>query len=103
MKRTFLGVARLTDELAGTGSYASTLDFGLGDFDWDDSEPFWREAREAAASASEGWDLLQLAQGAGASSSVESAQMFTLMGFAHRMLGENHRSRYWRTPGQPNH
>ena len=80
---------RLTDDIAGTGSYFGTQQFRQGIFDDLDSEGFWEQTHESAWSAGEAWVRLQEVLEAGANSSVDSAKLFALMGHAHTRLGEN--------------
>ena len=55
----FEAVARLTDDLAGTGSYFNTGKFRRGEFDNEDSEGYWEQTHEAAWAAGETWERLQ--------------------------------------------
>lgn len=82
-------IARLTDDLAGTGSYFSTGQYRRGVFDNENSEGHWEQAHEAAWAAGEAWGRLQEVLEAEANSFSGSARLFLLMGLAHRMLGEN--------------
>lgn len=80
---------RLTDDIAGTGSYFGTQQFRQGIFDDLDSEGYWEQTHESAWSAGEAWTRLQEVLGASASASVDAAKLFALMGHAHNRLGEN--------------
>ena len=84
-------VARLTDDLAGTGSYFTTGKFRRGVMDADDNdvETAWEQVHEAAWAAGGAWERLQNVLEGEASSFEGSARLFVLMGLAHRMLGEN--------------
>ncbi len=82
-------IARLTDDLAGTGSYFSTGQYRRGVFDNENSEGHWEQAHEAAWAAGGAWERLQDVLGGEANSFDGSARVFLLMGLAHRMLGEN--------------
>lgn len=82
-------IARLTDDLAGTGSYFSTGQYRRGVFDNENSEGHWEQAHEAAWAAGGAWERLQNVLEGEASSFEGSARVFLLMGLAHRMLGEN--------------
>jgi hypothetical protein len=82
-------IARLTDDLSGTGSYFSTGQYRRGVFDNENSEGHWEQAHEAAWAAGVAWDRLQSVLEAEANSFDGSSRLFLLMGLAHRMLGEN--------------
>ncbi len=82
-------IARLTDDLAGTGSYFSTGQYRRGVFDNENSEGHWEQAHEAAWAAGGAWERLQAVLEGEANSFDGSARVFLLMGLAHRMLGEN--------------
>jgi len=82
-------IARLTDDLSGTGSYFSTGQYRRGVFDNENSEGHWEQAHEAAWAAGGAWERLQDVLGGEANSFDGSARVFLLMGLAHRMLGEN--------------
>ena len=82
-------VARLTDDLAGTGSYFSTGQYRRGVFDNENSEGHWEQTHEAAWAAGGAWERLQEVLEAEANSYDGSARLFLLMGLAHRWLGEN--------------
>ena len=80
--------ARLSDDIAGTGSYFGTQQYRQGIFDFEDSSGFWEQAHEAAWSAGEAWVRLQDVL-PDASANALSSRLFMLMGHAHRVLGEN--------------
>lgn len=82
-------VARLTDDLAGTGSYFSTGQYRRGVFDNENSEGHWEQTHEAAWAAGGAWERLQTVLEGEASTFDGSARVFLLMGLAHRILGEN--------------
>ena len=83
-------VARLTDDMSGTGSYFETGRYRRGLFDDEDSEGTWEQMHEAAWAAGIAWErLIEVLGEDAARSSVDSAKLFALMGHAHRMLGEN--------------
>lgn len=82
-------VARLTDEMAGTGSYFDTGRFRRGEFDDEDSsDPFYEQAQEAIWSAKEAWRRFENVLGDEAAGPL-SAEVFTFEGLSHRFLGEN--------------
>ena len=80
-------VARLSDEMAGTGSYFDTGRMRRGVFDDEDSENAYQQIHEAAWSADRAWERLQDVLGDDAEG-VLSARVFMLEGFAHRYMGE---------------
>jgi len=84
-------VARLTDELGGTGSYTATLTFRRGYAEQDNVNGNWEQAHEARWMAElhiariEG--LLEPSEFA---NSPYVARAYVLQGIAHRVLGENY-------------
>ena len=84
-------IARLTDDLAGTGSYFTTGKYRRGVIDSEDGdvETAWEQAHEAAWAAGGAWERLQNVLEGDANSFEGAARLFVLMGSAHRMLGEN--------------
>lgn len=82
-------IARLTDDISGTGSYFSTGQYRRGVFDNENSEGHWEQAHEAAWAAGGAWERLQSVLEAEANSFDGSARVFMFMGLAHRILGEN--------------
>ena len=82
-------IARLTDDLSGTGSYFSTGQYRRGVFDNENSEGHWEQTHEAAWAAGSAWERLQEVLEAEANTFDGSARLFLLMGLAHRILGEN--------------
>lgn len=88
-EHSFTG-ARLTDEMAGTGSYFDTGRFrrGVTDGDDDQIEELYEQTHEAAWSAQKAWERMQDVLGGDAAGAL-SARVFMLEGFAHRVLGEN--------------
>jgi SusD family len=80
---------RLTDELAGTGSYTSTQEYRQGIFDWQRSNTFWSETHEAAWAADQAWTRLQEVLGDAANTNNDAARLHAIRGFARIRLGEN--------------
>jgi len=80
---------RLTDELAGTGSYGSTQEYRQGIFDWESSTGFWSQTHEAAWAADQAWIRLQEVLGEAANTADISARLFAIRGFSRIRLGEN--------------
>ncbi len=81
-------VARLTDEMAGTGSYFDTGRFRRGVFDDEDSEGHFEQTHESAWSAGIAWDRMQQVLKEKAKG-PNSSRIFMIQGFAHRYFGEN--------------
>lgn len=81
-------IARLTDEVAGSGSYFDTGRFRRGVFDDEDSETHFEQIHEAIWSADNAWQRMQDVLGANARGEL-SARLFLLEGLSHRALGEN--------------
>ena len=81
-------IARLSDELAGTGSYGSTQDFRTGFYTDQDAEGDWEQMHEAAWAAGQAWTRLQEVLGGSESSSVLGARLFVYQGHAYMRLGE---------------
>lgn len=81
-------VARLSDEMAGTGSYFDTGRFRRGVFDDEDSEGLFEQTHEASWAAGIAWDRMQEVLGDDAQG-VLSSRVFMIQGFAHRYMGEN--------------
>lgn len=79
---------RLTDDMAGTGSYGATQLYRQGIFDDRDSEGYWEQTHEAAWAAGEAWARLEKVL-PNASADALSARVFMLMGHAHNRLGEH--------------
>lgn len=79
-------IARLTDEVAGSGSYFATGQYRRGVFDDEDSGFWYDNAHEIWFSVDNTWERLQevLENPQGR----HSARLFMLEGFAHRYLGE---------------
>ena len=82
-------IARLTDDLAGTGSYFSTGQYRRGVFDNENSEGHWEQTHEAAWAAGEALGRLEEVLGGEAGTFDGTARAHLLMGLAHRILGEN--------------
>lgn len=80
---------RLTDEVAGTGSYTSTQEYRQGIFDWEESETPWEQTHEAAWAADQAWARLQQVLEGAENTSPDAARLFAIRGFAFQRLGEN--------------
>lgn len=85
-------VARLTDELAGSGSYADTGYFRVGWAVQDEVNNNWEQAHEAAwmAELHVHRILNEMGDLTGVDYEDYIARAFVLQGVAHRMLGENY-------------
>ena len=85
-------VARLTDELAGSGSYADTGYFRVGWAVQDEVNNNWEQAHEAAWMAE--LHVHRILNDMGDLTGVDYedyiARAFVLQGVAHRLLGENY-------------
>jgi len=81
-------IARLSDELAGTGSYGSTQDYRTGFFTDQDSEGMWEQMHEAAWAADQAWTRLQEVLAGGENTSADAARLFVYRGHAFMRLGE---------------
>jgi len=81
-------IARLSDELAGTGSYGSTQDYRTGFFNDQDAEGSWEQMHEAAWAADQAWVRLQEVLGGAEASSPDGARLFVYRGHAFNRLGE---------------
>jgi len=81
-------VSRLTDDIAGTGSYGSTQNYRQGIFDDRDSDGYWEQIHESAFAAEDAWIRIQEVL-EDANSLALSARVLAIMGHAHNRLGEN--------------
>jgi SusD/RagB-like outer membrane lipoprotein len=80
---------RLTDELAGTGSYTSTQEYRQGIFDWLRSEGLWSNTHEAAWSADQAWVRMGEVLGDAVNTDSNAARLWAIRGFSRVRLGEN--------------
>ncbi|MBT8397863.1 MAG: RagB/SusD family nutrient uptake outer membrane protein [Gemmatimonadetes bacterium] len=84
-------VARLSDELAGSGSYADTGYFRVGWAAQDEVNGAWEQAHEAIWMAELHVDrILNQMDLTGVDYEHHIARAWVLQGVAHRTLGENH-------------
>jgi len=84
-------VARLTDELAGSGSYADTGYFRIGWAVQDEVNNNWEQGHEAAWMAEIHVDrIMNNMDLSGVDYEDYVARAWVLQGVAHRMLGENY-------------
>ena len=92
-------VARLTDELAGSGSYADTGPFRVGWADQDYVAPVWEQAHEARWMAELHIARIESVLEAGEfATSPYVARAYVFEGIAHRALGENYCQVVYSTP-----
>lgn len=84
-------VARLTDEMAGSGSYADTGYFRVGDAKQDQVGGNWDQAHEAIWMAELHIERIEeLLDGSAFAASDDVARAYVFQGVAHRTLGENY-------------
>jgi tetratricopeptide (TPR) repeat protein len=84
-------VARLTDEMAGSGSYADTGYFRTGEAKQDEVNGTWEQAHEAIWMAELHIERIQgLLEPAAFSASDYVARAYVFQGISHRTLGETY-------------
>ncbi|MFO8173126.1 MAG: RagB/SusD family nutrient uptake outer membrane protein [Longimicrobiales bacterium] len=84
-------VARLTDEMAGSGSYTATGTFRRGYADQDLSNAPWEQAHEARWMAELHIERIQdLLEPSDFQNSPQVARAYIMEGIAHRSLGESY-------------
>ena len=82
-------VARLSDEMAGSGSYADTGYFRTGEAKQDQVNGIWEQAHEAIWMAELHIERMQdLLEPAAFNSDVRVARAYVFQGISHRTLGE---------------
>jgi len=88
---TAFDVARLTDEMAGSGSYADTGYFRVGDAKQDEVNGIWEQAHEAIWMAELHIARIEeLVEPAVFNASDDVARAYVFQGISHRTLGENY-------------
>lgn len=88
---TAFDVARLTDEMAGSGSYADTGYFRVGDAKQDEVDGIWEQAHEAIWMADLHIARIQeLLEPAAFNASNDVARAYVFQGISHRTLGESY-------------
>lgn len=85
---SFLG-ARLSDEVAGSGSYFSTGRYRRGLIDSEDANGFWNGVQRARWVAEAGLQRMQTIEGFNFAGSEETARANLFAGLANRWFGEN--------------
>ncbi len=81
-------MARLTDEMVGSGSYGDTGRLRRGIIESDDTNGEWEQTHEAAWSAESAIERFRSVLGDAAESSPFTARSFLFEGLGHRILGE---------------
>lgn len=81
-------VARLTDEMAGTGSYFQTGRYRRGAQDWEETDGQWGFFHETIWTAGEAIARMEALEDFDQSTSPLASRAYLLMGLAHRMYGE---------------
>jgi hypothetical protein len=88
---TAFDVARLTDEMAGSGSYADTGYFRIGHAEQDEVNGIWEQAHEAIWMTELHVERIQeLLEPAEFAASDDVGRAYIFSGIAHRTLGENY-------------
>ncbi len=85
---TAFTIARLTDEMAGSGSYNSTGRLRRGIMDNDDTNGIWGDIHEARALAEEGLERMLKIEGFQIEGNPLTARAYLFAGFSNRWLGE---------------
>lgn len=83
-------VARISDEMAGSGSYADTGPFRVGWADQDYVAPVWEQAHEARWMAELHAERIQNMDVSASEAAPYLARNYLFAGIAHRALGENY-------------
>ncbi len=81
-------IARLTDEMAGSGSYNSTGRLRRGIIEDDDTNGIWGDIHEARALAEEGIVRMEAIEGFETEGNPLTARAYLFAGFSNRWLGE---------------
>lgn len=81
--------ARLSDELAGSGSYYSTSQLRHGKFDPEDSGFYWEGVQQARFVAENGLERMQKVLGEDFDGNSLTARAYLFAGFSNRMIAEN--------------
>lgn len=81
--------ARLSDELAGSGSYYSTSQLRHGKFDPEDSGFYWEGVQQARFVAENGLERMQEVLGDDFEGNPLTARAYLYAGFSNRMIAEN--------------
>ncbi len=81
--------ARLSDALAGTGSYFQTGRLRRGAMDWEETEGDWGQIHETIWTGQQAWDRMLSLDDFDQNTSELASRAWMLMGFANRTFGEN--------------
>ena len=81
--------ARLTDALAGTGSYFQTGRLRRGAQDWEETEGEWGQIHETIWTGQQAWERMLSLDDFDQNTSALAARAWMFMGLAHRTFGEN--------------
>lgn len=81
-------MARLTDEMVGSGSYGDTGRLRRGIIQSDDTNGEWEQTHEAAWSAEQAIERFRNVLGQDAETSPFTARSYLFEGLGHRILGE---------------
>ncbi len=82
-------VARLTDEMVGSGSYFSTGRYRRGLFDSEDSDGYWNDVQRARWVAEGGLQRMANIDGYSFENNRLTARAYLFAGLANRWFGEN--------------
>ena len=83
------GVARLTDEMVGSGSYFDTGRLRRGLFDSEDSDGYWSGVQRARWVAEGGLQRMAAIEGYTFAGNASTARAYLFAGLANRWFGEN--------------
>ena len=82
-------IVRLSDEMAGTGSYFTTGRRRRGAMDWDETAGEWGQIHETIWTGDEALIRMAALDDFNQATSPLTARVYLLMGFAHRFFGDN--------------
>lgn len=81
-------VARIADEMAGSGSYASTNDFRVGRMDNDDANGYWSDMQRARWVAESGLERMRGIDGYEFNGNELTSRAYLFAGLSNRWFGE---------------
>lgn len=81
--------ARLSDEMAGSGSYFETGTQRRGSLDWDETAAEWGQLHETIWTGQQAWARMLTLDDYDQDTSADAARAWTMVGFSHRFFGEN--------------
>ena len=82
--------ARLTDGLAGSGSYFQTGRLRRGALDWEETAGNWGQIHETIWTGQQAWERMLNLEDFNQDNSPLAARAWLLMGLANRVFGENY-------------